>query len=99
MMTCESTKQIFESLEFKYESKEFAIRKLLNNLRDLPRLKSRDIGLIAFASEVKNNVATLNSLGNGHLFDSHLIANILRKVPKSMVYEYNEFATRHRPFT
>lgn len=95
MLTCESADQILKSLELRFGSKDIAIRKLLNNLRDLPRLRSGDIDLIAFASEVKNNVVALNSLGNSYLFNPDLIADLLRKIPESMVYRYNEYAARN----
>lgn len=96
MLTCESAEQIMKALELRYGNKVYAIRKLLNNLRDLPRLRTGEIDLIAFSSEVRNNVVALDTLGNNYLFNPDLIADILSKIPESMVYRYNEFATRDR---
>lgn len=95
MLTCESADEILKALELRFGSKDIAIRKLLNNLRDLPRLQSGDIDLVAFASEVKNNVVALNSLGDSYSSNPDLIADLLRKIPESMVYRYNEYATSH----
>lgn len=63
MLICESTAEILKILQLRYGSKDTVICKLMNNLKDLPRLQLGDIDLIAFASEVKNNVIALNLLG------------------------------------
>lgn len=95
MITTESAKEIMEALEQHYGNADEIVRKLLNAIRELPKLGHRGTNIITFASVIKNNVAALISIGHkAYLRNLEIIQDVIKKIPTAMVYRYNEFVSQ-----
>lgn len=96
MFTTKSAAEIMGALELLYGGSDRILQKLVESLRKLPRLSSGEMNVITFASHVKNNVTAIRSIGDkGYLSNPDLLYDILRKLPESMIFSYNEFIARN----
>lgn len=95
MFISKSAVEIMGALELLYGSNDRILQKLVESLRKFPRLSSGDMNVITFASHVKNSVTAVQSIGiKGYLSNPDLLYDILRKLPESMIFGYNEFIAR-----
>lgn len=95
MYSTESANEIMKSLDLLYGRKDIILLKLVEILRNLPRLNTGEVGLISFAGSVKNCVVAMNYVGDsGYIKNPELICDILRKLPEPTLYRYNEYISK-----
>lgn len=95
MFMTKSAMEIMGALELLYGGNDRILQRLVDSFRKLPRLNSGEMNVVTFASHVKNNVTAILSIEDkGYLSNLDFLDDILRKLPKSMIFSYNEFIAR-----
>ena len=96
MLTTQIAQEILDALDLQYGQKDNILRKLVESLRNLPRLDSGTGGLISFAPTVKNCVTAMVSVGDsGYLSNPELFYDLLSKLPTASISRYNEFIAKN----
>lgn len=92
MMTTSSAEQIMDTLELRFGNPEVITRKIVNELKGLPKISSGQTDLVTLATMVKNGVAAMEAVKSiGYLHNPELVNNIIAKMPSAMIYNYNRY--------
>ena len=82
MMTSNSGKQIMNALERRFGNDDEVVLKLVDSIRNLPKLNSGKTDIVTFASIVKNNVDAMISVGKmGYINNTELLRDLMSKLP------------------
>ncbi|XP_076638806.1 uncharacterized protein LOC143350669 [Colletes latitarsis] len=92
MVTASDVRQIMETLELRFGNPDVVATKIVEDIKNLPRIGGIGGNLVTFATTVKNCVAALQAVNHiGYLQSPDLNSEILRKLPMNMIYQYNRF--------
>ena len=88
------TSDIMKTLEMRFGNSRLILRNILNEIRELPNIDSRQMSLIEFATRLKNAVIAIKSFDNhlGYLYSPELVNDLIAKLPVSMISNYVRFA-------
>ena len=88
-----STNDIIRTLEMRFGNRRVILEKIVNNVKQLPKIESGKIDLVKFASKLKDSVTAIKALGSiGQLHSPELTKDILIKISTSMLHDYARYA-------
>ena len=87
--TATSAEKIINTLELNFGNKHVVAGKLIQDIRDMPKLATRELNLVQFADRLHNNVMALESMNmKGYLQDRDLLINVANKLPEAVKFAY-----------
>ena len=93
LATNRDSSAVMQTLELHYGNSNLLAQRVRSELYELPRIDTKFVSLIQFATRVKNAVMTFRSYKlRNHLFDSDLMISVGRKLPEAFQYAYARYA-------
>lgn len=88
-----NSNDIMRTLELRFGNSKMILEKIISEFSNLPAIGSGKISLLEFASKLKNAVTSIKSLNCfGYLFSPQLYDEILKKIPKTILFNYIRYA-------
>lgn len=92
MVTANSAQDEMEILQLRYGNSTIVARKIVEDLKNLPKIDTKYGDIVKFATKVKNCFSAIKAANNiGCLHSPELTREIMSKVSLSMVHLYNRF--------
>ena len=85
--------EIMKALETRFGNKKVILRKIIKEIKTLPKIGSNKNDLVNFASDLRGALKAITALGSGYLGSTDLEDEILDKLPDSLISNYIRFAT------
>ena len=93
LVTCQDASVIMEVLELQYGNKNVVMKRILEDINDLPELHSSRTHLTRFATKLRGAVSSCKAIGMiSQLQSFDLLAKIGNKLPSSLLYSYIQYA-------
>ena len=87
--TATKAEKIIETLELNFGDKYVVAAKLVRDMRDIPKLASKELNLAQFADRLHNSLLALKSIEmEGLLQNPELLQNVASKLPEGLKFAY-----------
>ncbi|XP_012279025.1 uncharacterized protein LOC105698948 [Orussus abietinus] len=97
MITTSTTKEIMDILQLRFGNPDLVAQKILRDIKRLPKIDINLGNLVIFATKVRNYVAAMESVNHvGYLHSSELGAQILDKMPPTLIHQYTRYVDQNR---
>ena len=92
LATNRDPKAIMQTLDLHYGNKRVLAERVRADILDLPRLDSKKLSLVQFATRIRNAISTFRAHGlKGNLYDSELTRTVGSKIPYALKLAYAQF--------
>lgn len=93
MITSSSASQVMETLALRFGNPQRVIGKLIQSIKDLPKMNTGRTDIIVFATTVRNCVTAMQALNHeGYLHSWELADEILHKMPSILVHQFSHYS-------
>ena len=95
--TASHAEKIIETLEINFGDKNVVAANLIRDIKDLPKLSSRELNLVQFADRLNNSITALKSIEmDGYLHNLDLLQCVASKIPDGLKFSYYRDTTESR---
>lgn len=95
LITATPASQVMKILEMRFGRSDLILRRLIDDMKSVPKLSGARSELIILATKVDNCVAAIQACGDkGQLYNSDLVSVIVGKLTEPIFYRWADFCKR-----
>lgn len=97
ILTNSDATNIMKLLELRFGNPENVVKKVILDIKKLPKIQSGKVDLVTFATKVRNAVAAIQAVNHiGQLHNPELINEIVTKMPSTLIYGFNRYVAEDK---